>query len=159
MKVVVAGGDRGRDSLVVHLARAVYVFAQSLVDVALRAALFHLLLVVELDLGDQQAREAVRVVMQPTLFVTHVNGQFRIGAAVASRYAERSGKLGGRGRLRGFGGCSCFCGRRRGSLLLRRCFRRCRFRRLSRCLLCLFLRRRRRSSSSSSRLFFLRGGW
>src|SRR5215204_6460725 len=63
VEVVVAARHLGADALVVHLARAVDVLAQALVEVGGVAPLAHLLLVVELNLGDEQAREAARLVV------------------------------------------------------------------------------------------------
>src|SRR5215211_389339 len=78
MKVVVARRHGLGDALVVHLARAVYVLAQSVIDVAFETALPHLLLVVEFDLRDQQASEAARVVVLLSLFVAaDFDGQIR----------------------------------------------------------------------------------
>src|SRR6185436_4156143 len=54
----------GVDAFLVHLPRAVDVFLQARVDVALPAPLLDLLLVVELDLGDQQARQPARLLVQ-----------------------------------------------------------------------------------------------
>src|SRR2546423_1118527 len=64
MKVVVASRYGRSYALVVHLARAVYGFAQTLVDVAALAPLAHLLLVVEFYFGDQKAREPARIIVQ-----------------------------------------------------------------------------------------------
>src|SRR5262245_38841975 len=54
----------GVDALLVHLPRAVDVLLQARVDVALAAALLDLLLVVELDLGDEEAGEAPRLLVE-----------------------------------------------------------------------------------------------
>src|SRR5690349_24706517 len=53
----------GRDALVVHLPAPVDVLAQALVEVAALPALEHRALVVELDLGDEQPREAARLLV------------------------------------------------------------------------------------------------
>src|SRR5688572_31572620 len=65
--VEVVGGvaDALVDPLLVHLAGAIDVLSQPLVEVAAAPAVFHLLLVVELDLADQQPREPARLLVQP----------------------------------------------------------------------------------------------
>src|SRR5438270_265917 len=96
MKVVVARGDGRRYALVVHLARAVYVFAQALVNVSLLTTSFDLIFVVEFYLGDEKTCEASRVVVQTALVVAvDFNGKFHsVGSpAIATRPAERRGEL------------------------------------------------------------------
>src|SRR2546421_12136711 len=103
MKVVVARGDGRCDALLVHLARAIYVFAQTRVEVSFGASLFDLLFVVELDLGDEQTGEAARVVVQTPLVIAR-DFDRKIGgicpSAITSRAAERSDVLTGRRWLR-----------------------------------------------------------
>src|SRR3712207_4210256 len=77
VEVVVAARDLRADALVIHLARAVDVFAQAVVEVRGVAPLAHLLLVVELDLGDEQAREAARLVVVALLLVRDLDGEVR----------------------------------------------------------------------------------
>src|SRR5215213_6114020 len=127
MEVVEARGDGWGDALVVHLARAVYVLTQPLVDVAFEAALADFLLVVELDLRNEQAGEAARVVVLLSLLVA----------------ADFDGQLGGVGRAPA-------AGRRRGGLrrggLLRLLVARCRFIRHGRAHAGVVVGRGRRSS-------------
>src|SRR5205085_10971964 len=117
MEVVVARGNARVGALVVHLARAINLFAQTLVDVAVLASVAHLLLVVEFDLGAEQAGQAARVVVEAALVVADFDGQFDL-LPVAPRSAERCG-----GRL----ACGRGCGRtrrwreRRDAALLLRC--------------------------------------
>ena len=61
LEVVLIRADLGGDPLVEHLAAAVDVLPQTVVDVFGLAAALDLLLVVELDLGYQQAGEAARL--------------------------------------------------------------------------------------------------
>src|SRR5437764_3586085 len=103
MKVVEARGDGRRDALLVHLARTIYVFAQTFVEVSIGASLFDLLFIVEFDFGDEQACEAARVVVQtPLVIALDFDGQLRrvSRAAITSRAAEWSNILTRRHRLR-----------------------------------------------------------
>src|SRR5829696_2195761 len=105
VEVVVAARHFGADALVIHLARAVDVLAQALVEVGGVAPLAHLHLVVELDLGDEQAREAARLVVVALLLLRDLDGEVHVHRAVAARAAQRRdglrGRLGlGRGRRR-----------------------------------------------------------
>src|SRR5688572_30278183 len=93
MEIVVTSSDRRRDPLVVHLTRAIDVFAKSIVNVALITALADLLFVIKLDLGNQQTREAARVVMQTALFIVDLNRQIGVGRAVAARASQRRAVL------------------------------------------------------------------
>src|SRR5436305_12230593 len=63
VEVVVAARHFRSHTLVVHLARAVYVVAQTLVDVCGVATVANLLLVVEFYLADEQPREAPSLVV------------------------------------------------------------------------------------------------
>src|SRR6266571_1584298 len=90
MKVVVLCRYQCLDAFVVHLARAIDVFAQSLVEVAVRSALSNSLLVVEFDFGDQQPSEPARIVMLATLLiVVHFNRQLGLVARVATSRDRR----------------------------------------------------------------------
>src|SRR5215207_2767132 len=101
VEVVVAARNLRPDALVVHLARAVDVFAQALVEVGGVAPLAHLHLVVELDLGDEQAREAARLVVVALLLLRDLDGEVHVHRAVAARAAQRrDGLLGLGGRRR-----------------------------------------------------------
>ena len=123
MEVVVARGHTRVGALVVHLARAINLFAQTFVEVAVLAPVAHLLLVVEFDLGDEQAGKATRVVVVAALVVADLDRQFDL-LPVATCSAKRR-----RGRL----ACGRGCGRARrrrerrdAALLLRRGGRWCR---------------------------------
>src|SRR5215207_2322567 len=95
VEVVVAARHFGADALVVHLARAVDVLAQALVEVGGVAPLAHLHLVVELNLGDEQAREAARLVVVALLLLRDLDGEVHVHRAVAARAAQRRAGLSG----------------------------------------------------------------
>ena len=63
VEVVVTSRDFRFHALVIHLARAVDVLTQAIVQVVFRAAFSNLLLVVQLDLGYQQPRKPPRVIV------------------------------------------------------------------------------------------------
>src|SRR5687767_9459549 len=98
MEIVVTSSDRRRDPLVVHLTRAIDVFAKSIVNVALITALADLLFVIKLDFGNQQTREAACVVVQTALFIVDFNRQIRLRHAVAARAPQRRAVLVGKHR-------------------------------------------------------------
>src|ERR1051325_8832281 len=94
MEIVVTRGDGRRDSLVIHLARAVYVFSQAFVDVSLRASISHLLFVVEFDFRDEQSRKAARILMQTLLIFADFDGEVLFCASpVTARRTERRNVL------------------------------------------------------------------
>src|SRR5437867_2111912 len=93
MKIIVPRGDWRSDSLVVHLTRAIDVFAQTIVEVALAAAFFHFRLVVEFDFRHEQASKATRIVVQTTFILADLHRQVRFGHAVATRTSQRRGVL------------------------------------------------------------------
>src|SRR2546421_10409093 len=95
MKVVVAGGYGWGDAFVIHLPGAIDVVAQVVIDVALRSAIPNLLLVVELDLGNQQARKAARIIVKPPFIFVYFDRQICVRTSPSSRRAKRSSILSG----------------------------------------------------------------
>src|ERR1041384_3679004 len=101
MEIIVARGDARVGAVVVHLARAINLFAQTCVEVAVFAPVAHLLFIVEFDLGDEQAGKAARVVVKTALVVVDFDGQFDLLPVTARSAERRGGRLacgGGRGR-------------------------------------------------------------
>ena len=89
MEVIMTGGDRWRYPLVIHLPRTIDVFAQAIIDVALAAAFLNLRFVVELDLRNEQASEAPRVVVQTAFFFTDFDRQIGLGNSIAPGATQR----------------------------------------------------------------------
>src|ERR1043166_9700450 len=100
MEVVVAVRDFGPDALVIHLARAVYVFAQAVVEVSGVAPVANLLLVVELDLADKEAGEAPRLVVEALVIFRDLDGEVHVHQAAARLAERRDGRRVGRGLRR-----------------------------------------------------------
>src|SRR5256714_1001264 len=102
VEVVVAARHFGAHALVVHLARAVYVLAQTFVEVCGVATVANLLLVVELYLADEQAGEAPSLVVVALVLFGDLDGEVHVHRAVAARLAEWRDRR--RGRRRRFDG-------------------------------------------------------
>src|SRR5260221_2118750 len=90
MKIIMSRGDRRGNALVIHLPRTVNVIAQTVVEVGVASPFLNLVLVVEFDFRNQQAREPTRVIVQTTLFFTDFDRQLGLADTIASRAAERS---------------------------------------------------------------------
>src|SRR5689334_21007015 len=103
VEVVVTRSDFRSHALIIHLARTINVFAQPVVKIVFDSSLGDFLLVVQLDLRDQQSREAARVLVQAALFVTgNFHRQFRVLTKTSSRRRSRSCFNWSRGPYRSF---------------------------------------------------------
>ncbi len=64
VKVIKTRGDRGRHALIIHLATAIDLVLESIVEIEIAAPVVYFRRVVELDLRDQQTGEPPRVIMR-----------------------------------------------------------------------------------------------
>ena len=103
MKIVVPGSDRRGHSFFIHLARAIDVISQPIINITAAAAFFYFKLIIEFDFRNQQTSKSSGIVVPAPLFFTNLDRQFRFGHAISARASQRRRVLlgkAGRGRSR-----------------------------------------------------------